>query len=84
LAQYEDVVLENQRLLAHDLALKARPTIWWGTHKEKITDWYQCKWLLCIRFGAEQKNNKQQKYEGHRAPAEHLEACRTLWKMTPP
>jgi hypothetical protein len=28
LAQYEDEVLENQRLLALDIALKATPTIW--------------------------------------------------------
>jgi hypothetical protein len=34
LTQHEDEVLENQRLLALDLALKATPTIWWGAHKE--------------------------------------------------
>jgi hypothetical protein len=84
LAQYEDEVLENQRLLALDLALKATPARWWGAHKETITDWYQCKRLLCIRFDAEHKNNKKQKYDGQRAPTEHLEKCRTLWKMTPP
>jgi hypothetical protein len=43
LTQYEDGVLENQRLLALDLALKATPARWWGAHKETITDWYQCK-----------------------------------------
>jgi hypothetical protein len=37
LEQYEDEVLENQRLLALDIALKATPAIWWGTHKETIT-----------------------------------------------
>ena len=73
MTQYEDVVLENERLLALDLALKATPTRWWGTHKETITDWYQCKWLLRIRFGAGQQNNKPHKYEGHGAPTEHLE-----------
>jgi hypothetical protein len=46
LTQYEDEVLENQRLLALDLALKATPARWWGTHKDTITDWYQCKRLL--------------------------------------
>jgi hypothetical protein len=53
LTQYEDKVLENQRLLALDLALKATPARWWGAHKEIITNGYQCKFLLCIRFGAE-------------------------------
>jgi hypothetical protein len=53
LGKYEDEVLEHQRLLALHIELKATPTRWWGTHKETITDWYQCKRLLCIRFGAE-------------------------------
>jgi hypothetical protein len=52
LTQYEDAVLENQRLLALDLAFKATPARWWGTHKETITDWYQCK-RLRIRFAVE-------------------------------
>jgi hypothetical protein len=43
LTQYEEEVLENQRLLALDLALKDTPEIWWGAHKETVTDWYQCK-----------------------------------------
>jgi hypothetical protein len=64
LAQYEDEVLENHRLLALDIALKATPARWWGTHKQTIKDWYQCKWLLCIRFGIEQRRNQQQKYDG--------------------
>jgi hypothetical protein len=59
LTQYEDKVLENQRLLALDLALKATPARWWGTHKETITDWYQCKQLLRIQFSVEQTYNKQ-------------------------
>jgi hypothetical protein len=53
-------------------------------HKDTITNCYQCKRLLHIRFGAKQKNKKQQKYDGYRAPTEHVEACRILWKMTPP
>jgi hypothetical protein len=77
-------VLENQRLLVLDIALKATPTRWWGAHKETIKDWYQCKRLLRIRFGAEWRSNWQQKYNGKGAPMEHLEKCRALWKMTPP
>jgi hypothetical protein len=81
---YEDEVLENQRLLTLDIALKDTPARWWGAHKDTIKDWYQCKWLLRIRFGAEHKRNQQQKYDGQGAPTEHLEKCRALWKMTPP
>jgi len=43
LTQHEDEVLENQRLLALDLALKDTPTRWWGAYKETIIDWYECK-----------------------------------------
>jgi hypothetical protein len=39
---------------------------------------------LRIRFGAEQIGNKQYKYDRLGTPAEHLEACKTLWKMMPP
>jgi hypothetical protein len=77
-------VLENQRLLALDISLKDTPTRWWDAHKETIKDWYQCKRLLRIRFGAVQRRNQQQKYDGQEAIAEHLEKCRALWKMTPP
>jgi hypothetical protein len=67
LAQYEHEFLENQRLLSLDLALNATPARWWGVHKETIPDWYQCKWLLRIRFGAEQKkiNNRNMMEKGH-------------------
>jgi hypothetical protein len=78
LAQYKDEVLGNQRLLALDIALKATPARWWGAHKETIKAWYQCKWLLRIRFSAEQKRNKKHKYDGQGAPAEHLEKCKAL------
>jgi hypothetical protein len=39
LTQYEDEVLENQRLLELDLAFKATPARWWGEHKDTITDY---------------------------------------------
>jgi hypothetical protein len=84
LTLYEDKLLENQRLLVLDVALKATPAIWWGAHKKNITNWYQCKQLLGIRFGAEQKNKKQWRYEGLGTPVKHLEECETLWKLTPP
>jgi hypothetical protein len=45
--------MENQRLLVLNMALKETPACWWGVHKEKINNWYQCKRLLCIRFSAD-------------------------------
>jgi hypothetical protein len=38
LTKYEEEVLENQRLLSLDIALKATLAIWWGVHKETIQD----------------------------------------------
>jgi hypothetical protein len=75
--RYEEEVSDNQRLLSLDIALKATPARWWGVHKQNIQDWYQCKRLLRIRFGAEQKRSATQKYNGHGTPAKHLEQCRT-------
>jgi hypothetical protein len=43
LTNYEEEVLENQRLLALDISLKETPKIWWGVHKETIQGWYRCK-----------------------------------------
>jgi len=79
---YEDEVLDSQRLLALNIALKDTPARWWGAHKETIKNWYQCKRLLRIRFGAEKRSNQQKNYDGQGAPTKHLEKCRELWKMT--
>jgi hypothetical protein len=38
LTNYEEDFLENQRLLALDIALKATHARWWGVHKETIHD----------------------------------------------
>jgi hypothetical protein len=71
--RHKDEVLNSQRFLALKITLKATPKMWWGTHKETIRDWYQCKRLLRIKFGTEQRTNQQQKYDGQGELAEHLE-----------
>jgi hypothetical protein len=43
LTRNEDEVLDNQRLLSLDIALKETPAIWWRAHKEIVKGWYQCK-----------------------------------------
>jgi hypothetical protein len=65
-----------------DISLKETLARLWGAHKETVKDWYHCKRLLRIRFGAEQGSNQLQKYDGQGALEEHLEECRTLWRMT--
>jgi len=42
LNDYEEHVLENQRLLALDIALKSTRVIWWNAHKKNIRGWKKC------------------------------------------
>ena len=66
-----------------DISLKSTPARWWGTHKEKIQNWYQCQRLLSIRFGIEQENIYVEKYDGMGKPKEHAEICITQWILVP-
>jgi hypothetical protein len=50
LLEFEEIVPIQQRLLAMDEALKETPTRWWGTHKNNITDWVQCRTLMTTHF----------------------------------
>jgi hypothetical protein len=45
LKKFELEIIEIQRLPVLDISLKETPARWWGTHKENIHDWYQCKRL---------------------------------------
>jgi hypothetical protein len=62
--KFELEVEENQRLPILYISLKATPARWWGTHKDKINNWFQCKRLLHIRFGANQEHRYEEKHEG--------------------
>jgi hypothetical protein len=84
LMKYEVEVMENQRLPTLDISLKATPARWWGTHKEKINNWFQCKRLLRIRFDAEQEHRYEEKYEGFGQPQEHVDKCIVQWRLVPP
>jgi hypothetical protein len=75
--------LETQRLLVLDISLKETPKRWWGTHKDKIHDWYQCKRLLCIRFGVEHEKKYLEKYDGIGKPKEHIDRCIIQWRLVP-
>jgi len=54
LTEFESEVLDSQRLLLLDITLRDTPARWWSAHKEVIQDLYQCKRLMCIRFGRSQ------------------------------
>jgi hypothetical protein len=53
LSYFETHVPAQHRFLAMDEALKATPTIWWGTHKINITDRTQHRTLMTTRFSAQ-------------------------------
>jgi len=42
LEEYKEHVTKCQRLLALNLALRATPARWWGTHKKNIGTWQEC------------------------------------------
>ena len=51
LNEFEELVIESQRLSTLDHALKAIPARWWGVHKNYLRDWPQCRRLMEVRFG---------------------------------
>jgi hypothetical protein len=54
-----------------DEAMKATPTIWWGTHKINITDWTQCQTLMIVRFSS-QGGNCEAQYTDRSCPKDHV------------
>ena len=79
LDEFEEKVTESQRLSALDYVLKATPARWWGTHKQSISKWRQCRRLMEIIFG-EEISFPNQKYIGLTYPRKHIEHCRRIWQ----
>jgi hypothetical protein len=79
LSKFEASVKTQYRFLAMDDALKETPGRWWGTHKNNITDWVQCRTLMTTWFSTQVKGCKVQ-YTGRSCPKDHVrsreEACR--------
>ena len=50
LEEFEEKVTESQRLSALDHMMKATPARWWGTNKQYISEWTQCRRLMEIIF----------------------------------
>jgi hypothetical protein len=82
--KFELEVVQSQRLPVLDYALKYTPAHWWGTHKENINNWFQCKRLLRIRFDAQQEHKYQEKCDGIGQPKEHIDRCMIQWILVPP
>lgn len=52
LDHFERDILEEHRLEALDLALRAMPTRWWGTRKDNIANWKEYRRLMRLRYGS--------------------------------
>ena len=53
ITKFEAKFIESQQLSSLEFVLKATPARWWGTHKQSISEWPQCRRLMEIRFGEE-------------------------------
>ena len=82
LEEFEEKDTESQRLSTLEYVLKATLARWWGTHKQSIFKWLQCRRLMEIIFG-EEVNYVDKKYTGLSDPGKHIEHCRTTWKVYP-
>jgi hypothetical protein len=69
---FELQVLEQKRLLALDVVLKATPSRWWDAHIEGMIDWLQCNRLMKIRFDTKGENIVQ-KYRRESESTVHVE-----------
>jgi hypothetical protein len=58
LSDFEESVPTQQHLLAMYEALKETPARWWGTHKNNITEWVQCRTLMTTWFSAQVEGYK--------------------------
>jgi hypothetical protein len=74
LSEFEASVPTQQRFLAMDEALKEMPGIWWGTHKNNITEWVQRRTLMTVQFSTQVEGCKVH-YTGRSYPKDHVRSC---------
>jgi hypothetical protein len=74
LLDFEEIVPTQQRSLEMDEALKENPARWWGTHKNNIIDWVQCRTLMTVWF-SKQVEGCEVRYTGRSCPKDHVRSC---------
>jgi hypothetical protein len=65
-----------------DEALKETIARCWGTHKNNITEWAQCRTLMTARFSAQVDGFKVW-YTGRSYPKDHVRSCKKYWRTIP-
>ena len=79
LVEFEEKSIESQRFSTLDYVLKDMPARWWGTHKQSISKWTQCRRLMEIKF-REEINYPDHKYTGLTNTRKHIEHYQGIWK----
>ena len=79
LSEFEASVPTQQRLLAMDEALKETLARWWGTNKNNITEWVQCRTLMTTQFLA-QVEGCEVRYTSQSCPKDHVRTCVEAWR----
>jgi len=64
-------VLEKNHFQALDLVLRAKPTRWWGTHKENFDGRREYRRMMKVQF-CHQKVEVTKKYDTRSDPCDHL------------
>jgi hypothetical protein len=82
IAEFERIVLVQQRLLELDEDLKETLARWWGKHKKNITVWVQCRTLLTMRLSYQDEGCEVQ-YTGQLFPNDHMRSCEEAWSNIP-
>jgi len=80
--KYEESIVEPQRLLAVEVALRATPARWWTAHKVSINSWEQCKKLMTVRFGVVIESFTEH-YSELNDPREHILTYGYRWNEVP-
>ena len=65
-----------------DEALKETLSRWWGTHKNNITNWVQCRTLMTTWFSKKIEGYKA-RYIGRSCPKDHVRSCEEAWSNIP-
>ena len=82
LIEFEGLVTKSQHLSTLGHVLKDTPARWWGTHKQFIIEWSQCRRLMEVIFDKE-FITVSHKYTGSSILVQHINQCRIIFVEYP-
>ena len=75
-------VLEKHQFQALEIALRAKPARWWGTHKNNFVDWKEYRRMMKLWFGYA-NTRIIEKYIGNYDSRKHLARWKKAWGEEP-